>query len=329
MSVVFSDNFNAGQAAFAASWTRPGSPRPNVTAGGVDFTGYWFACSSGQAYHTYSSTNTVNCRMQLCIINTSPSYSPGFGEFLYVGGPGNTPGFLPLFIPAADKDGNLYFRTNNVLSAVQSPSSGLVPVDGTMFGFQLRLTKTGSTTLDVVFTVNDVDVWSFSYNWGPWVGGSGGLSTFNRVDLIGHTTTDFSVGIDNLEIDDSAAAVSWPAVSGLSLAYGCYAWPVGYLIVYKHVVSGDPAQSFSFSTTGGLTPSTFSLTDGNARAYNFILPGTYGIIEDAVADWNTSYTVSNGSPNTAITVGPSETVLVHVYNQEIIPVPGCVPALPN
>jgi hypothetical protein len=91
----------------------------------------------------------------------------------------------------------------------------------------------------------------------------------------------------------------------------------GNLIVNKVTEPvGDP-QSFDFTAGGGLSPGTFSLEDGGSQIFTGIAAGTYSIVEDQVDDWNApEYTVSNGSPNAAITVAAGENVTVEVFNSK-------------
>lgn len=90
----------------------------------------------------------------------------------------------------------------------------------------------------------------------------------------------------------------------------------GSLTVRK-VVTGPSeyaATPFAFTTTGGLTPSTFSLANGDTQVFADIPVGTYGVTETPVADWTIDYTVSNADAHDAIDVGAGEDVTVIVRN---------------
>ena len=72
----------------------------------------------------------------------------------------------------------------------------------------------------------------------------------------------------------------------------------------------DDGQDFSYTTTGGLTPNTFSLDDdseptlSNAQTYNNVAPGSYSVTEAAVS----GFTLSNltcDDPDSGTTVNIS------------------------
>jgi hypothetical protein len=53
----------------------------------------------------------------------------------------------------------------------------------------------------------------------------------------------------------------------------------GTIIVHKVTENGD--ASFDYTTTGGLTPATFSLSNGGTRTYTDVLAGSYSVTESA------------------------------------------------
>jgi hypothetical protein len=88
----------------------------------------------------------------------------------------------------------------------------------------------------------------------------------------------------------------------------------GRIIVRKVTENGD--ATFGYTTTGGLTPSTFSLSNGQSRTYTDVLAGNYSVTESTLpANWTlkslvctvtgagTSYTPSGATAN--ITLAPS------------------------
>ncbi|MGH2697472.1 MAG: prealbumin-like fold domain-containing protein [Actinomycetota bacterium] len=104
----------------------------------------------------------------------------------------------------------------------------------------------------------------------------------------------------------------------------------GSITVIKDAVNNDP-QDFGFSTTGGLSPSTFTLDDdsdptlSNQRVYTDLLPGTYSVSENAdPAGWQlTDIACVGGGPNTSdagrtATIGldPGENVVCTFTNTE-------------
>ncbi len=86
----------------------------------------------------------------------------------------------------------------------------------------------------------------------------------------------------------------------------------------------NSSQSFGFTTTGGLTPSTFNLVDNggaNSTTYSNLASGNYSISENAVADWtlsnvsctdnsthqNVSTPISTGTGTIALSSGQNAT----------------------
>jgi hypothetical protein len=94
----------------------------------------------------------------------------------------------------------------------------------------------------------------------------------------------------------------------------------GTIEVVKATVPDGSTEEFDFTAGGGLTPTTFTLTDGETETFEDLTPGDgYSISEAAVAGWSTSFSVSNGSPPDNITVAAGETVTVTVTNTQEIP----------
>ena len=71
---------------------------------------------------------------------------------------------------------------------------------------------------------------------------------------------------------------------------------------------------FPFIATGGLSPSSFVLMDGESQLFPGLSAGTYGISESVPAGWTVSYNVSDSSPHDAIVLGTGEAVTVTVTN---------------
>jgi hypothetical protein len=92
--------------------------------------------------------------------------------------------------------------------------------------------------------------------------------------------------------------------------------PTGTITVSKVTDPFDGVTSFEFAAGGGLSPDTFSLLSEESRIYNDVPVGDgYSIVETGPGGFLTTYLVSNGSPNTNITVGENENVSVVVLNQ--------------
>lgn len=111
----------------------------------------------------------------------------------------------------------------------------------------------------------------------------------------------------------------------------------GTVIVLKQVVpSTDPAV-FGFTANVGAGPVGFGLSNGQSRTFTEVAPGSgYSVVEAAAPGYATAYSVSNGSPNTNLSVAAGETVTVLVVNQYTgTPTPppptteGCVPTWPT
>lgn len=82
--------------------------------------------------------------------------------------------------------------------------------------------------------------------------------------------------------------------------------------------SSDPTE-FYFTTTGLGSPDSFTLAHGESTTFSDLTPGSgYGIAETTPSGWAASYSVSNDSPVTNITVGSGESVTVTVTNTQAI-----------
>ena len=55
----------------------------------------------------------------------------------------------------------------------------------------------------------------------------------------------------------------------------------GSITIHKVTQNGD--SSFGYTTTGGLSPSTFSLSNGGTRSYTQVNPGNYSVTENLTA----------------------------------------------
>jgi hypothetical protein len=78
----------------------------------------------------------------------------------------------------------------------------------------------------------------------------------------------------------------------------------GQIIIHKVTENGD--ASFGYTTTGGLSPATFSLSNGGTQTYGpptQVLPGNYSVTESTIpAGWTLKSLVCNasGSPGTTV-----------------------------
>lgn len=59
----------------------------------------------------------------------------------------------------------------------------------------------------------------------------------------------------------------------------------GNIHVVKKTVPSGSSQSFGYTTSGGLSPATFSLTDGQKQDFGPLHPGTYTVTEASTTGW--------------------------------------------
>ncbi len=125
--------------------------------------------------------------------------------------------------------------------------------------------------------------------------------------------------IDTIETNLPAGQLSGFAIyNGYRAAISPPSPPgTGTIIVIKTTNPSGSMQEFDFTATG-LTPDTFTLTDGTTQTYTDLTPGSgYSVNETPVDGWETTYDVSNGTKD-AIVVVADETTTVNVLNTIII-----------
>src|SRR5437870_7512495 len=98
-----------------------------------------------------------------------------------------------------------------------------------------------------------------------------------------------------------------------STEFPVFVGPNAGTIIVKKVTnpSPDPTDtSFSFTAGGGLSPTSFSLKNGQQQTFSNVTPGSgYSVAETVPSGWDlTSSTCSDGSPVSNIDVSPGETV---------------------
>lgn len=117
---------------------------------------------------------------------------------------------------------------------------------------------------------------------------------------------------------DATQREIWALVlaSNLTGSYSaCGVNPQGSITVLKQctpIAGGD--TEFPFGATGGLSPSSFTLLDGESQLFANVSPGTYGITESAPDGWTATYDVSNDDPHDAIVLSGTEAITVTVTN---------------
>lgn len=117
---------------------------------------------------------------------------------------------------------------------------------------------------------------------------------------------------------DATQREIWALVlaSNLTGSYSaCGVNPQGSITVLKQctpIAGGE--TDFPFGATGGLSPSSFTLLDGESQLFANVSPGTYGITESAPDGWTATYDVSNDDPHDAIVLSGTEAITVTVTN---------------
>jgi hypothetical protein len=137
-------------------------------------------------------------------------------------------------------------------------------------------------------------------------------ATFWKFDLVtGTELTHFSTGLG------TGNSTSFVVYRGDVPPLTPIAPGTGSIRVVKQVLPAGAAGAleFPFAATGGLLPSSFTLTELAEQLYAGIATGLYGIAETAPSGWAVaSATTSNGSPINAITVSDGEEVVVTFVN---------------
>ncbi len=94
---------------------------------------------------------------------------------------------------------------------------------------------------------------------------------------------------------------------------------IGTIVVEKTTdPSPDPTDTtFSFTAGGGLSPTSFSLKNGQSRTFDDIPVGSgYSVTETVPSDWNlTNAICTDGSPLDNINLGPGETITCTFTNE--------------
>ena len=177
----------------------------------------------------------------------------------------------------------------------------------------------GDATLSNVQTYDNVLPGQYTVAEAPVAGFA--RTSLTCVDPDNGTTTDLANGIAAIDVDP-----------GETVTCTFVNTKQGTIVIIKDTVPDDP-QDFTFTTTGGLTPSTFKLDDdsnatlSNTQTYNHVTPGAYKISEAAVTgfelialscidpDGGTTTNLSNAT--VTIDLDPGETITCTFRNSSL------------
>ncbi len=319
MSIIFSDNFNSG---VPTGW-KPPAVISTVNLWGFGGT-YCLGCSTNQIQKIFgsplASQSSVRCQFATLLTTIGANAAIIFIAQDFHSGSFESKFQMVVYI---NPDGSLSARLADVFlgpTTTLSSSAGVFPVDGTQHGLQVPFTLTAGT-LHADFYVDNVLVWSFDFTpTTPWRADNWDnvlVSTW-KLPFGGPPNTDITT-IDNFEVDDDDAVISWGAGSApqLDLNRVCYLAPLppsnGTISIIKQTVpSGSPTSFHVVATGSGL--SDFDIVDGQTVSFDVPAGNGYSIVEDAIVGFVTTYTVSNASPNTNINVSADEIVEVTIMN---------------
>jgi Ca2+-binding RTX toxin-like protein len=195
------------------------------------------------------------------------------------------------------------------------------PTNTTDFGFTttggltpaaFSLKDDGTQTFDNVrgkFTVTE-DAQSF-----PW-----SLETLECTDATGNTTTD---------VPSRTATIDVAGGETVTCTFTNKKAPLGTVVIRKQTNPDESPKTtdFNFTSTGGLTPGTFTLKDDGTQTFSELKPGVFTVTEGDAAGYNldsidcidaTGNTTTDVANHTAtIDVAGDETVTCTFNNRKI------------
>lgn len=182
------------------------------------------------------------------------------------------------------------------------------------------LDSQGATGADTRITHAIDDPNSF---W-AWIKTSGGISKFLNIKvsdgsiLASFTAVQFETGAYQ-GAQTATPSADWGHSESCPFVIARASSTATLTVIKATNPSGD-AQSFNFTTTGGLSPATFSLNDGDSQIFTGLAAGTYGVSETPVTGWEDPiYSVSNGDDHTTISLIGGDSVTIVVTNNKIGP----------
>lgn len=228
---------------------------------------------------------------------------------------------IPGFDTVADRVSTTEFNNGGEISCLPDDSLLLWWTDASLAKkIILHIDSTG--TLIDSFDASPIGLNHFAYikdstnSIRAWylADGDSGLNTYGTYDVLTDTLSstfskrNFSTGVNETQSDPT---IFGPATSCQFITFVA---AEGSITVIKVTDPSGVIQEFDFNTSGGLSPSSFSLSDGEVQEYLALAAGTYGVTEVAVTGFTISYDVSNGDPHTAIILGDGDNVIVTVTN---------------
>lgn len=206
---------------YNANWINPfgGGVMPPL-AGGVELNGNWISpCTGSQAHRNIANSNSLNINFICCSLLPNAPPSGGYVWANAVANAGAIVGTVQ-YIMSLGATGIITFRMNDVASGITSPVS-VIPTNGSSYGLQMILTATSNFHVDYSFLINNVVVWSGTYDWTAYKGAYTSSGNFERVSIFSYGTVPGSgnncVGIDNLSVENTTDEVDLEGVSYLAL----------------------------------------------------------------------------------------------------------------
>jgi hypothetical protein len=173
-------------------------------------------------------------------------------------------------------------------------------------GLNFWLTTAAGNTVSQCFSANALPCWGKHVTLGS-SSAEGGVNTTSITDPL-NGNASLGVGLfGEANIDLTAAGVFQPGVceafgstfvksrssSSFTAEIKDFIAPVavnisncGSLTIHKATENGD--SSFGYTTTGGLSPSTFSLSNGGSQAYTMLQSGSYSVTENLTSAQQTA-----------------------------------------
>lgn len=316
-TIIYSDDFSEGPDALSAEWQTYGSlVAPNATVHSGGCSSFSFACSGGAGRQVFPNlTGALSVRLQIGAAIGSAVVLPG-GVATIAGitfnGSVSSSGYV--LVLQMFGDGTLGIGDNSQDAPTRS-AVGSVPVDGSWFALQWRLTQTDTQHWRHRVEVDDVTVLditqALSFTVPAVVANALVLNAVNIANV--NPLVDVLVGFAAIEVDSSDGHVTWlpcgaspdtvgllcdfvpptPTVTGLSMS--CTANQVtvtgsGFTDATSIALTGPAGQVLTF--TFASRSSTQLVLDVTGFA---LATGTYCVALDEIASYVLTVTSGSGS----------------------------------